>query len=868
MSDFNFTSNTASDLDDLNASFNMDPVIFGEEITNENTETIGQSEGVTGDSLVENPPTNNDNVPSLPISEGNDPFASLGTFEEDEDWLTLTSAQQDEAFHRLMEMSQEEFDEMMRGFPDEAAGPSSAAPHVTGNKRARSDEEDTDPTTAESAPLAPQPAFGPQQIHQIRQIREAKSQRGKAIEELRKRAQDLEAELSKWRAEANDAFENGRMVALLGLSGEWEVKEASIKADAESEYQNQVGILRTFLEGQIAEGKGREEKLQREANSALAQQHGQLEEANRQIAEKNQKLSQFRAEAEAYKTNVEDEARRYKHAAEEEIGAQKKALKAAESAKNTVESLLSEKTQALALAEPYIEGLEKKVAGFESHGGAKERAENVWEDQQKLLDQSQSYAKGLEKRLAELEKEQSSEKAAQRRREEELQRSGIEACKALEGKINDLEAIAEEATRSNELSAQATKGLNEELQRLSGDLETAKLALKEKANELEKARSAQEEQAKAHNPQQARETRSIVGPIEQVNVEPSDPAATKMAIAPKSFTFVAARQLPPSLKERRQIQAKGSPRQLGPQSQPEPDSQREHKHGREQEQDQQPSHALPFQSGMFSHHFYPPAPDYRPRRSHIHAEEAIRNRLHIPLGKVHTIVSKLDQIGDWQDGMVEEAGLIISAELTGLSIDDLKVMQSLRISIPGSSRNPHKIMSAAQLEIPRTLVDLLATNDRPAIRAFLHGASFPQSEASNDIAGSTESRGTQTKSCDEEAEGDMGNTAEQEEVAVMLPNSKQTRGWPGAALWKIIIFMCLLWLILPLVLPLPWSSPAAWLFEDPDPSRGWLNYVPDPSPWSNLFRHLSNWPIISKFFDIFVDQPDLESNWCGNIPVG
>lgn len=851
----------------------MDPVIFGEEITNEDTETIGQSEGVSGDSLVGNSPTNNDNDPfvslgaittnlnydpSLPISEGKDPFASLGAFDEDEDLLTFTSVQQDEAFHRLMEMSQEAFDEMMRGLPDEAEGPSSVTPQVTGNKRARRDEEDTTPTTVESAPLAPQRAFEPQQIHQIRQIREAKSQQGKAIEELRKRAQDLEADLSKSRAEANDAFENGRMVALLGLNGEWEAKEASIKADAESEHQNHVDALRTFLEEQIAEGKCREEKFQREANSALEQQHGQLEEANRQMAEKNQKLSQFRAEAEAYKTNVEDEARRYKQAAEEEIGAQKEALKAAESAKSRVESLLSEKTQALALAEPYIEGLEKKVAGFESHGEAEARAENVWEAQQKLLDQSQSYAKDLEKRLAELEKEQSSEKAAQRRREEEL---------SVEGKINDLEAVAEEATRSNELSAQETKGLNEELRRVSGDLERAQLALRKKVDELEKARSAQEEQAKAHIPYQARETRSLVGPVEQVNVEPSDPAGTRMASAPKSFTFVAAKQLPPSLIESRKIQAMKSRGQLEPESQPEPEPQGEHKRGQEQEQEQEPKHALPFQSGMFSHHFYPPAPDYRPRRSHIHAEEAIRNRLHIPLGKVHTIVSKLDQIGDWQDGMVEEAGLIISAELTGLSIDDLKVMQSLRISIPGSSRNPRKIMSTAQLEIPRTLIDLLATNNRPAIRAFLDGASFPQSEASNNIAGSTGSQGTQTDVCDEDTEGDMDNTAK-EEVTVMLPNSKQTRGRSGSALWKIIIFMCLFWLILPLVLPLPWSSPAAWLFEDPDPKRGWLNYVPDPSPWSNLLRHLSHSPIISKFVDIFFDQPDLESNWCGTIPVG
>lgn len=94
----------------------------------------------------------------------------------------------------------------MRGFPDKAEGPSSATPHVTGNKWARRDEEDTTPIIVESAPLAPQPASEPQQIHQIRQIREAKSQQGKAIEELRRRAQDLEADLSKSRTEANDAF--------------------------------------------------------------------------------------------------------------------------------------------------------------------------------------------------------------------------------------------------------------------------------------------------------------------------------------------------------------------------------------------------------------------------------------------------------------------------------------------------------------------------------------------------------------------------------------------------------------------------------------------------------------------------------------
>lgn len=78
----------------------------------------------------------------------------------------------------------------------------------------------------------------------------------------------------------------------------------------------------------------------------------------------------------------------------------------------------------------------------------------------------------------------------------------------------------------------------------------------------------------------------------------------------------------------------------------------------------------------------------------------------------------------------------------------------------------------------------------------------------------------------------MEKTAKKEEVVVILPKSQQTREWPTTAFWKIIIFMRLLWLILPVVLPLPWSSLAVWLFDGADPNRGWLNYVPDPSPWS------------------------------------
>ena len=873
MADFNFTSNTASNLDDLNAILSMNPNLFGEESTNDNEGTTSQpEEGVTGDAPVGNiqqffqeDVSFNPNV-GLEL-ETNQVATNLPGI-EDEDWWKLTNEEEDEAFHRLMEMTLEDFEEMMRVFPGEAADPSPANPYATSSKRARHDEEELAQTTAESAPLASQPSFEPQQIRQIRQIREAKSRRGKVIEALQARAQGLEVDLAKSRAEVSDAYENGRMVTLLGLNGEWEAKEAKIKADAEIEHHRQVGAIRTFLEGQIAEGKSREENLEREANFALAQQ---LEEANRQLDEKDKKLAQFRAEAEAYKTNVEGEARRYKQAAEEGMRVQKKDLEAAESARTLVESHLSEKTRALALAKPYVEGLEQKVADLERLDGAQGRAEIARADQQqqKLLEESQSYAKDLEKKLAKLEKERTYQEAAQRRQEEELARSGTEACKALEGRIKDLEAAAEEATRAKESFTQANKDLNEELRSISGDLDKVQMALQTKTDELEKARSTIEEQVNAQKLQERRETRSVFGPMEQINVEPSGPARVKMPSAVQTFTFAAAKGLPPPLIERRQIHAKKSRRQLQHGPQPEPESQTRSK--QEQEQEQEPTPTFSSQLGMFSHHFHSPVTTNRPRRSHIHAEEAIRNRFRIPLGQVHTIVSKLDQVGDWQDGMAEKAGLIISAELTGLTIHDLKVMQGLRMSIPGSSPNPQNIMSAAQLEIPRTLVDLLASNNRPAIRAFLDGASFPQSQGSGNVVRETESRGTQTKAYAVEVEGDIGNTAGQGEVAVVLPKPKQTCGGPRsgfASLRKMMIFLYLLYLILPLLLPLPWSSPAAWLFEDPDPNSGWLDYVPEPSPWSNLLHDISGWPLISKFLDIFFDLPDLESKWCGNIPIG
>ena len=222
MAGFTFTP---TDFDDLNVNFNTYPSVFGEEFSNENQGATSHSvEGVAENAVVGNLPVNVENDlfaspdfdPSLPISDENDPFvrnlapepnqvaANLPTVEE-EDWLQLTSEQQDEEFHRLMEMSPEDFQKMMSEFPDETPGPSSTTPYALSKKRTRRDEDDFATTSVESDPIAPQPAFEPQQIHQIRQIREVKSRQVKAIEGLQRRVQDLEVNLTESRVEVNDA---------------------------------------------------------------------------------------------------------------------------------------------------------------------------------------------------------------------------------------------------------------------------------------------------------------------------------------------------------------------------------------------------------------------------------------------------------------------------------------------------------------------------------------------------------------------------------------------------------------------------------------------------------------------------------------
>lgn len=857
-----------------NFNFNdIDPNVLGEEATSANQGTTSQvQEGAAGDASVANP-SNPDNDPfmglgalitndnfnlSLPIHVDNDPFMPSGALTtndnsnseqgqslgqqvfqegisfdstnvsnaEEDDWLKLTSEEEDEAFHRLMEMSPEEFDKMMREFPDDgstALGPSSTTPYAISNKRVRCNEMDSAQTLGGGAPSTPQPAIQPQQMHQIRQIREAKSRQGAAIEGLRKKIQDLEAVLAKAQLEAKDAFENGRMVALLGVEGDCDSREAKLRHEAELEHERQIGAMRNFLE--------------------------------EQISDKSRQLNQYRVEAGDYKTSVESEAERYKQAAEEEIAAQKAAVKAAEGAKNKAESNLSEQTKVLELAKLYVAKLEKKVADLDEEkanweaaerlreqnsqppvigaledrikeleaaaertiatleesakaiemlNGANERAENAHADMERLYKNSQFYATELEIQLANLEKEQSSMEATRLQQEKER--------KTLEEKVKDLESTAEKAKKGKE------------------------------------------------------ETQSVVGPVEQDNIEPSTPASAKTLSIASSLTFAAAKEFPLRT-EKKPVHDKESQRQSVPQPQFQPWVKKE------REPAPEPEPPLPSQWGMFSSHYYPPIPANRPRRIHIHAEEAIRNRLRIPLSKVHSITSKLDKIDDAKDGagVADKAGLIIAAELTGLSIRDLRVIRSLRMDFPGISPRTSSVITSAQLEIPKTLVDLLASEDRPAIRAFLDGASFPQLHASSDIAQDTRSQGTQTKALDTEVDEFEKYIAIQEEGAVVQSSPKQSR-WGlrfGAPChWKTLSFLFLLALMLPLLLPLPWSSPVTWFFEDPDTNSRWLNYVPPPSPWSRFIPDFSGWPEISKFFGRIFEDVDLESKWCGNIPIG
>lgn len=802
-----FEFNPNFEFDAMNASFGPDPNL-GEQPASTNQGATSQSGGIAGDTSELVPVHDNDPFvdpealmpngnfnPFLPIADDNNPFMAQGDLQtegpesehgqamatnafnvEEDDWLQLTNEEQDEAFNRLMEMSPEEFEKMMKELPDEditTSSPSSTTTqYATGSKRVRRSEEDSALASVGVAPLMPPP----QENQQIRHIREAKSRPGKVIEGLEKKVQDLEAELAKAHLEAKGAFEDGRMVALLGAEGDWEAKEAKLRTDADLEHERQTAEVRQFFE--------------------------------RQIAEQRKQLAEYRAEAEEYQKRVLNEAEGYKKAAEEEIVGQRAASKAAEEAKDRAESSLLEQRRVLESAKPYVAGLEKKIADLEGEkvnweeaerqreqapkpppmstlearieeleadaeramttvreseteierlNGAKELAEAARVDRKKAFESSQSYASELELKLEKLEKEQSSMEAARLEQEEK--------CEALENMVKYFESITEKAERTK------------------------------------------------------KESQSIVGPVEQVNVEPSTPTNAKALSEASSFTFVATKKFPSSQVEVEPIQGKRSRRQSRRQRQPQSQSQPQSQLDLEPKSVPEPT--PPSQWGMFSHHSHTLVPAIRPRRIHIHAEEAIRNRFQIPLDKVHRITAKLDKLDktDSEQDVAGVAGLLIAAELTGLSISDLKVMRSLRMGFPSSSVNPKSVMTSAQLEIPKSLVDLLASENRPAIRAFLDGASFPQSQASSNIAGDVRSQGSQIEALDVEAQEIEESQWIQKEAAVVAARLKQSRRGIGlgvASPWKRLIFLCVLAIILPLLLQLLWaSSPVAWLSKDP-----------------------------------------------------
>ena len=850
-----FEFNPNFDFDAMNASFGLDPNL-SEESASSNQGATSQSGGTAGDTSERVPVHENDPFvdpealmpnenfnPFLPIADDNNPFIARGALQtegpesehgqamamnafivEEDDWPELTNEEQDQAFNRLMEMSPEEFEEMMKEIPDEditTSGPSSkTTQYATSSKRVRRSEEDSALASVGVAPLMPLP----QDIQQIRHIREAKSRQGKVIKALEKKVQDLEAELAKAHLEAKCAFEDGRMVALLGAEGDWEAKEAKLRTDADLEHERQTAEVRQFFEGQIAEQR--------------------------------KQLVEYRAEAEQYQKRVLNEAEGYKKAAKEEIGAQRAASKAAEEAKDRAESGLLEQRWVLESAKPYVAGLQKKIADLEG--------EKVnWEESERQREQALKppSMSALEARIEELEADAERVMATVRESETEIER------------LNRAKELAEAARADRERAFQSSQSYASELELKLENLEKEKSSIEAARLEREENREALEDIVKhlestTEKAERAKkESQSIVGPVEQVNVEPSTPTSPKALSEASSFTFAATKEFPSSQVEVEPVKGKRSRSQSQRQRQPLSQSQPQPQLDLEPKSEPEPT--PPSQWGMFSRHSYNLVPAIRPRRIHIHAEEAIRNRFQIPLDKVHRITAKLDKldkldkIDKEQDG-AGAAGLIIAAELTGLSISDLKVMRSLRMGFPGSSANLKSVMTSAQLEIPKTLVDLLASENRPAIRAFLDGASFPQPQASSNIAGDIRSQGSQTEALHVEAQEIEESQGIQKEAAVVTTRLKQSRwgiGWGVASPWKRLIFLCLLGISFPLLLQLLWdSSPVAWLSNEP----------PSSSPWSSFIPDFAGWPaaISSIFLSFFFEDDDLESKWCGNIPMG
>ena len=128
-----------------------------------------------------------------------------------------------------------------------------------------------------------------------------------------------------------------------------------------------------------------------------------------------------------------------------------------------------------------------------------------------------------------------------------------------------------------------------------------------------------------------------------------------------------------------------------------------------------------------------------PDASNINAEEVIRNRFQILLDKIHRIASKLDNESlivfppeadakrlrltrlrrlKKQRERQRRRGLITNCRRTNQTVHK-RPHGNAKFS-PGSSAKPRSVMTSAQLEIPKTLVELLASENRPAVRAILY----------------------------------------------------------------------------------------------------------------------------------------------------
>lgn len=149
--------------------------------------------------------------------------------------------------------------------------------------------------------------------------------------------------------------------------------------------------------------------------------------------------------------------------------------------------------------------------------------------------------------------------------------------------------------------------------------EEERKALEERTKDLESTA----EKAK----QTKKETRSVVGQIEQANIEPSTPANSKVLSEAILLTFVATKELPRSQVELELILGKRSQRQSRCQRQPQPQPQSQplpQSQSQIQGPEPEPEPTLPFQWGIFSWYNQLPVPANRPRRVHIQIASKFR----------------------------------------------------------------------------------------------------------------------------------------------------------------------------------------------------------------------------------------------------